>query len=77
MSGAITLLPLYAFMVYTGITLSFYAPSQNCEKRLLASSSPSVRLCVDMGQLGAQWTDFNETRFLSFFFFRKYVQVIR
>jgi hypothetical protein len=36
---------------------SFQARSQNCEKRLLASSCPSV----SMEQLGSQWTDFDET----------------
>jgi hypothetical protein len=34
----------------------FYSRSQNCEKRLLASSC----LCVLMEQLGSHWTDFHE-----------------
>jgi hypothetical protein len=38
----------------------FQARSQNCEKRLLASSYPSVR----MEQLGSHWTDFDETWYL-------------
>jgi hypothetical protein len=42
---------------------TFYAPSQNCEKRLLIFSCPSVRI----EQLGSQWTYFGETWYLSFF----------
>jgi hypothetical protein len=37
----------------------FQAPSQNCEKSLLASCL-SVRLSVLMEQLGTHWTDFHE-----------------
>ena len=36
---------------------------QNCEKRLLAVSCPSVR----MPHLGSHWTDFDEIWYLSFF----------
>jgi hypothetical protein len=42
----------------------FWAPSWNFEKRLLATSCPSVRV----KQLGSQWTDFDKTWYLSFFF---------
>jgi len=39
----------------------FYARSQNCEKRLLASHDrPSVRPSSRMKRLGLQWTDFLE-----------------
>jgi hypothetical protein len=48
-----------------------WARSQNCEKRLLASSCLSVRF----EQLGLHWTDFQESLHLGFFF-RKYVQKI-
>ena len=34
--------------------------SQNCEKRLLAPSCLSVRLCVRMEKLYSHWTDFHE-----------------
>jgi len=44
------------------------APSQNCEKRLLSSSCPSVR----MEQLGFHWTDFYEIWYLSIFFSKIY-----
>ena len=36
-----------------------YARLQNCEKRLLASSCPSVRPYVRKEQLGSDWTDFH------------------
>ena len=47
------------------------------EKRLLASSSLSVRLSVSvrMEQLGSQWTDFHEILYLNIF--RKFVEKIR
>ena len=45
--------------------------SQNCEKRQLASSCPSVR----MEQLGSHCTDFNEIWYL--ILFRKPVEEIR
>jgi len=38
----------------------FIARSQNCEKRLLASSCVSVRPYARMEQLGFHWTDFHE-----------------
>ena len=38
--------------------------SQNCEKRLLASSCLSVRPSVRMEQIGSHWTDFRETSYL-------------
>ena len=45
----------------------FQALSQKCEKRLLASSCPSVHLSVCMEQLGSHWTGFHEILYLSFF----------
>ena len=58
------------------------ALSENCEKRLLASSCLSVRpstclsvcLSVRMEQLGSHWTDFNENLYSSSF--QKSVQKI-
>jgi len=38
----------------------FLARSQNCEKRLLASSCVSVRPYARMEQLGFHWTDFQK-----------------
>jgi len=38
----------------------FWARLQECEKRLLASSCLSVRLCVCMEHLGSHWKDFHE-----------------
>ena len=38
----------------------FIARSQNCEKRLLASSCVSIRPSARMEQLGFHWTDFHE-----------------
>jgi hypothetical protein len=49
--------------------------SQNCEKRLLASSCLSVRPSVRMEQLGSHWTDFRESLYLRIF--RKCVQKIQ
>jgi hypothetical protein len=46
--------------------LFLLARSQNCEKRLLAFSCPSVHLSVLMQQLGYYWTDFDENLLLSF-----------
>jgi hypothetical protein len=43
----------------------FQALSQNCEKRLLASSCLSVRPFVRMEQLGSRWMDFHEIWYLS------------
>jgi hypothetical protein len=40
-----------------------YKRSQNCEKLLLASSCPAVR----MEEFGSHWTDFYETLYLSIF----------
>jgi hypothetical protein len=54
----------------------FQARSQNCKKRLLASSCLSVRRSsVRMEQLGSHWTDFHEIWYLSIF--RKPVQKIQ
>jgi hypothetical protein len=39
----------------------FEARSQNCEKRLRASSYLSVGLSACIEQLGSHWTDFHET----------------
>ena len=41
--------------------LSFYGPSQNCEKRLLASSCLSILLSLRMGHLGFQLGAFSWT----------------
>ena len=40
----------------SGTTFFFLARLQNCDKRLLASSRPSVH----MQQLGSHWTNFHE-----------------
>jgi hypothetical protein len=48
--GAVEVLPVKQSRVYN------LALSQNCEKRLLASSCPSVR----MKQLGSHWMDVHE-----------------
>jgi hypothetical protein len=45
----------------------FQPLSQNCEKRQLASSCPSVRPSVRMEQLGSHWTGFDKIQHLSFF----------
>ena len=47
---------------------------QNCEKRLLGSSCPSVRLFVRI-ELGSHWTDFHEIYYLRIF--RKSVEKIQ
>jgi hypothetical protein len=44
----------------------FQARSQNCEKRLLASSCTPVRLSIHMEQLDSHSTYFDETSYLSF-----------
>jgi len=41
-------------------TKTRFLDSQNCEKRLLASSCPTVRLSISMEQLGSHWADFHE-----------------
>ena len=56
--------PVPSFAVIRASVLSFQARSQNFEKRLLASSCPSVgpssiRSSVRMEQLGSHWTYFN------------------
>ena len=53
----------------------FYASSQNCEERLLASSCLSVCPSVLMGKVGFHWTDFHEIWYFSIF--RKPFQKIR
>jgi hypothetical protein len=50
----------------------FYVRLQICEKRLLTSSCPSVRM-----KLSSYWTDFDETSYLCFFFFRNSVEKIK
>jgi hypothetical protein len=45
----------------------FWVRSQNCEKRLLASSCLSFRPPVRMEQLGSNWTDFHESSYLIMF----------
>ena len=52
--------------------LALEARSQNCEKRLLASSCLSVRLYVRMEQLAPHWTNFHGILYFSIF--RKSVQ---
>ena len=47
--------------------LAFQARSQNCDKRLLASSCLSTCPSVHMEQLGSHWTDFHEIWYLSIF----------
>jgi len=42
------------------VKCDFYARSQNCEKRLLASSYLSIRPFVRMEQLCSHWKDFRE-----------------
>ena len=49
--------------------------SQNCKKRLLASSCLSVRPSVRIEQLGPHWTEFHEIWYSSTF--RKYVEKIQ
>jgi hypothetical protein len=55
------------FCSYVSLRMRFslflYARSQNCEKRLLVSSCPSIR----MKKLGCQQIDFDETTYLSLF----------
>ena len=58
---SVRLVPLSTqYLISYPISFSWRSPSQsrsqNCEKRLLASSCPSVR----MKQLDSHWTDFNE-----------------
>ena len=53
----------------------FSARSQNCEKRLLASSCLFARPSVRMEQLGSHWTDFPEIWYLRIF--RKTLQKIQ
>jgi len=48
-------------------TSSYWARSQNCEKRLLVSSCLPVRLSVRVEQLGSQWTDSNEIWYFTIF----------
>jgi hypothetical protein len=57
----------HAFTVIR-IFAGFQARSQNCEKRLLASSRPSVCPSIHMEHLSSHKTDFDETWYLGFFF---------
>jgi hypothetical protein len=61
--GRSILVQLSMRALYTKPAALFWARSQKCEKRLLASSCPSVR----KEQLGSHWTDFDETCDLSLF----------
>jgi hypothetical protein len=61
--------PLTHRKVRHNILGRFQGCSQNCEKRLLASSCPSVRV----EHLGSHWTDFHEISYLRIF--RKYVEI--
>ena len=49
------------------VEILFEALSQNCEKRLTASSCLFVRLSVPMEQLSSHWTDLHEIWYLSIF----------
>ena len=55
--------------------LAFQTRSQNCDKRILASSCLPVCPSVHMEQLGSHWTDFHEIWYLSIF--RKSVEKIQ
>jgi hypothetical protein len=57
------MLNLLDFYLYLLSWMPFKARSQNCEKRLLASSWPSVR----MEKLGSHWTDFDTIRYFRMF----------
>jgi hypothetical protein len=69
----------HARHIYIYYRSTFQARSQNCEKRLLGSSCPSVCLSVclsvRMEQLGSHWMDFDKTIYLNLF--RKYVKIIQ
>jgi hypothetical protein len=43
-----------------GVQTRFKALSQNCEKRILASSCLSVRPSVHVEQLGSHWKDYHD-----------------
>jgi hypothetical protein len=54
------------------IEFYFWAPSQNCEKRILASTCLlsvclSLRPFVRTEQLGSHWTDFHKIWYMSIF----------
>ena len=53
----------HVLSTYYVIWHHFYACSQICEKRLLASSCPSIH----MKQLGSHWMDFDDIWYLGFF----------
>ena len=55
--------------------INFYARSQNCERRLSATSCLLVCPSVRMEQLGSHWADFHEIRYQSIF--RKYVEKVQ
>jgi hypothetical protein len=46
--------------MFPSVVIFFQAHSQNCEKRLLALSCPSVHLYIRMEQLSSHVTDFDE-----------------
>ena len=46
--------------MYNEHRLPFYGPSQNCEKRLLASSCLFILFPLLRGHLGFEWGDFRE-----------------
>jgi len=77
MIGAIPLLPLYAFMVWTGTSLFLPCFLGAFEKLLKATISFVMSVCpsVRMEQLRSHWTDFHEIRYLSIF--RKSVEKIQ
>jgi hypothetical protein len=68
-----------ASAVIASYRVDFQTRSQNCEKRLLASSYLSVCLSVHpsvrMEQFGFHWTDFHEISYLRIF--RKYAEKIQ
>jgi hypothetical protein len=51
---------MHDYQSHSQITYHFQARSQNCEKRLLASSCLSVHQSVRIEQLGPHWMDFHE-----------------
>ena len=57
------------------VSVSHYLRSQNCEKRILAASCPSVCPSVRTEELGYHWSDFLEIWYLSIF--RKLLEKIR
>jgi uncharacterized protein (DUF169 family) len=60
----------HMYLISTGqsrFRLPFAGASQNCGKRLLTSSCLSVRLSVNMEELGSRWTNFHEILLFGYF----------